>query len=130
MSNIYYDPEKFGLEIIWKAEAELSYEFDIVAAWGSKATGAVYIGRDSGCSCPSPFEQYTQLDSVNDLERIDPARGREGVQKALLTLMGDSWPDGYWSGADWSDAQRRQTTSTGADQIVAWATGRQPAVTA
>lgn len=57
MSNIYYDPEKFGLRTIGEVEfSSGSYEFDTTVVWQDVETGALYVGDDSGCSCPCPFE--------------------------------------------------------------------------
>jgi hypothetical protein len=65
MSNIYYNPEDFGLETIGEFDwYEESYEFDITAVWKSKR-GEYWIGNDSGCSCPSPFEDFRD---INDLD--------------------------------------------------------------
>lgn len=67
--NIYYSPEKFGLEVIahidWDNEA---YQFNQTVVWRDKKTGQVYMAHDSGCSCPSPFENFN---SVDDLEKLD-----------------------------------------------------------
>lgn len=55
--NLYYNPEKFGLEVV--AELEYSsrdYCFDTRIVWREKSSGRLLSLRDSGCSCPSPFE--------------------------------------------------------------------------
>lgn len=66
--NIYYHPEKLGLtevaEIDWSSG---SYEFDYRVVW-KDANGILYTARDSGCSCPSPFEDY---DGIESLDRLD-----------------------------------------------------------
>lgn len=64
-TNPYYNPEALGL----KLEAQLdmtkySYTFDIRCVW-SDESGQFYTAYDSGCSCPSPFEDYTTLDSLD-----------------------------------------------------------------
>lgn len=87
MGDIYYSPADFGLELIWQEDFGASYEFSIVAIWGSPATGAVYLGTDSGCSCPSPFEAFTAMDSVNELERLDP-RNPDQTRAAINGAMG------------------------------------------
>lgn len=62
--DVYYQPEAFGLtkvaEVNWYYE---SYEFDLTVVWKDKE-GNFYWARDSGCSCPSPFEEYTSLDKL------------------------------------------------------------------
>lgn len=56
-----------GLTLV--AEHDFSdgcYQFDIRAVWVDDK-GRLFTARDSGCSCPSPFEEYH---SVKDLERL------------------------------------------------------------
>lgn len=38
------------------------YQFDITLAYYQPSTGKFVWADDSGCSCPSPFEDYTTLD--------------------------------------------------------------------
>jgi hypothetical protein len=81
VSDLYYDPEKFGLEKVAElAEDGLSCEFHLLVVWREKSTGDLLWGEDSGCSCPSPFERQ----GVDDL-----SRSREDLRKAL-----DAFPAG------------------------------------
>jgi len=64
-NNIYYNPEKYGLTTV--AEIDYSdgcYQFDIRIVWQDR-NGKLWTARDSGCSCPSPFEN----DSLHTLEK-------------------------------------------------------------
>lgn len=66
--NIESNPAAFGLAVV--AEIEYSggsYEFDTRIVWADK-DGVLYTARDSGCSCPTPFEDYRKLE---DLERVN-----------------------------------------------------------
>lgn len=67
MSEMYYAPEKHGLEpfgeIDWSSG---SYEFDLTVVWRRTADGTFMYGEDAGCSCPSPFEDK----GPGDLEPI------------------------------------------------------------
>ena len=77
-SNVYYNPEKHGLEPV--AEIEYSsgiYEFDTRVVWRQVDTGVLYTARDSGCSCPTPFED---INGIAELERLDLAAIREEVR--------------------------------------------------
>lgn len=66
MPNLYYDPEHFGMEKVVEFErSEPCYSFDTFVVWYRKETDTYYWGYDSGCSCPSPFEDlgYNETDS-------------------------------------------------------------------
>ena len=65
----YYQPEKFGLTPIGELDASESYEFNIVAVW-QHTDGRFFVGSDSGCSCPSPFEDFTSLDDLTELTSV------------------------------------------------------------
>lgn len=74
--NIYYDPEKFGLEIFEHIEDDhASYSFDDFVIWKRLEDGKLFYLTDSGCSCPSPFESYgvTDLLPVTSLEQLEIA---------------------------------------------------------
>lgn len=71
-SSIEYDPEKAGLTVVASMEDDdLSYAFDKFVVWRDEATGGLFYANDSGCSCPTPFEDIKRL---SDLTRIDPRR--------------------------------------------------------
>jgi hypothetical protein len=82
--NAYDSPEKLGLEIFGAAsDDDLSYEFDMFVVW-LDAEGRLYYAYDSGCSCPSPFEDFQK---VSDL--CGPATAA-GVQAALTEWAGSN----------------------------------------
>lgn len=59
MSNVYYNPGAFGLELIDSLdEADMSYEYHTLIVLRHIETGRIYWAEDSGCSCPCPFEDY------------------------------------------------------------------------
>lgn len=62
MNNPYYNPENDGLEIIGEIDSDDGYGFNKVVAWKHKQTGRIYYQTDSGCSCPSPFEDHSFTD--------------------------------------------------------------------
>lgn len=65
--NPYYDPADCGLDLVDTLEMpDLSYAFDYFCLWRDKDTGRYYYASDSGCSCPSPFEDYHSLDDLNE----------------------------------------------------------------
>lgn len=74
--NVYYSPEKFGLTRIGEADLrEPDYSFDLIAAW--KGDEGFYLGTDSGCSCPSPFENYHGKDDLTG-----PLTAEQAVEEA------------------------------------------------
>lgn len=57
------------------------YEFDMIAVWHEPATGQVWAAIDSGCSCPTPFEDhvfptdFTEVRSWEDVKAMVPPLG-------------------------------------------------------
>ena len=102
--NVYGSPEAFGLTLVGEAAAELDYRFDITAVW--EKDGKVYVARDEGCSCPSPFENYTDITHLTEIRdtgklraliddssytyspNYDPAEVRDLVNKVHAILQG------------------------------------------
>ena len=81
-SNIYYHPEKYGLEEVGEVDwDDEPYQFNITAVWRDE-NGDYYLASDSGCSCPAPFEDFN---SLSDLE--GPFSGHKAM--ALLTEYAD-----------------------------------------
>lgn len=83
MGNIYYSPEKFGLEVVGELEySDAYYQFDTRVVWRHKESGQFYTARDSGCSCPTPFEDYTSIESLEPLDLVALEReAREEVRE-------------------------------------------------
>jgi hypothetical protein len=82
-SNPYYSPERVGLKIVGMVEFEPDYSFDMFVVWEDKE-GLVYMASDSGCSCPSPFED---IRSIEDLERIG---SYDQFSRALDSFRGEA----------------------------------------
>jgi hypothetical protein len=86
--NPYYNPENFGLELVgsidWRDE---DYSFDMTVVWKAKR-GEYYIGDDSGCSCPSPFEDVTKL------EELDGPHNKRALESALRFRVKQNASDG------------------------------------
>lgn len=79
MSNIYYNPEKFGLRIIGEIEKEPEYDFDMLVVWQHN-DGRLFYGQDSGCSCPSPFEDYGSLEELDEITKANWKQFRSEVE--------------------------------------------------
>lgn len=72
-NNVYYSPDKHGLTLLGEAElSEPNYSFDMIAAWKDK-DGNIYLGTDSGCSCPTPFENYAGVQDLTGPLTIEEA---------------------------------------------------------
>jgi hypothetical protein len=82
--NPFYYPEDFEPQLRLEASLELSgqsYSFDLVAVWtvADDPTGRVYTATDSGCSCPTPFEDFESLAALTPVGRTRITRApREG----------------------------------------------------
>lgn len=56
--NVYYNPEKYGLTIVGEVSwMEPRYDFDFTLVLVDEE-GTLWWARDSGCSCPEPFEAH------------------------------------------------------------------------
>lgn len=78
--NVYYNPGAHGLTVVCEIDfSDGCYQFDMRVVWRHR-DGQLYTARDSGCSCPTPFEDYTGL---GDLEVVD-----YGVLRAELNESG------------------------------------------
>lgn len=67
LNNIYYSPEKYGLQTIGEIELGGSYDFD-THVFFVNSQGKVFYAHDSGCSCPTPFDDFgiDNLTPVNE----------------------------------------------------------------
>lgn len=68
MNNIYYSPEKFGLETFATVDTGGSWEFDTFVIFKRISDGALFWTSDSGCSCPTPFE-WCGIDDLNAITK-------------------------------------------------------------
>lgn len=82
-TSVYYHPEKNKLETVASWDfSDGCYQFDYRCVWRNDR-GELLTARDSGCSCPSPFEDVALSDltsvSIEELkqEAIDESR-RDG----------------------------------------------------
>lgn len=67
MPDVYYNPSDFNLTPV--ADIELDNEscsFNILSVWKHK-DGSFYYAQDSGCSCPSPFQDYHSIEQLQKL---------------------------------------------------------------
>lgn len=68
-ADVYYQPGEFGLTTIADIDdPQACYSFDILAVWQHE-DGRLFYATDSGCSCPSPFENFTSLDDLTPITK-------------------------------------------------------------
>lgn len=71
-SDLYYQPHEFGLTPVGTIDwTDDSYSFDMTAVWYDAHNRKLYWASDSGCSCPSPFEDFTTLDTASTGTKMD-----------------------------------------------------------
>ncbi len=62
-----YD-DNFGLENIGEISVfPPDWSFDLLSVWVDPDTGEFYGAVTSGCSCPTPYEEY---EKISDLEKL------------------------------------------------------------
>ena len=90
--NPYYGTDALASwEMLSFDEPNLSYEFNTLCFW--KTPNGVFTAQDSGCSCPTPFEDYcgnTPAEIEQKLERVGSIEQGERVF--------DAWNKNYDGG--------------------------------
>jgi hypothetical protein len=84
-------PENAGMdEFVGEAElSDESYSFDLVGVW--RAEDGYYLGTDSGCSCPTPWESHTRESLTGPLTA---AQAREEVESLANVRIRNEWDSG------------------------------------
>lgn len=73
--NVYYHPEAGRLTLIGELDDEnLSYEFDTLIVVRDDTTGDLYAVADSGCSCPTPFEDVRSFSDMTPIKTLDDVK--------------------------------------------------------
>lgn len=58
-------------EIEWDNE---SYAFNITGLWTRDSDGTLWMAHDQGCSCPTPWESFDELERVFTVDQIRELR--------------------------------------------------------
>jgi hypothetical protein len=91
-NNPYYHPEVHGLVKVDEAYlSEPDYSFDILAVWAD--ADGFYLGTDSGCSCPSPFEDYQGRGDMTGPLTVDQAIEEATSLRGTSTYDQPAWDD-------------------------------------
>lgn len=65
--NVYYNPEKCNLtQIGMLSDPDASWSFNDLVVW-QHVDGRIFYATDSGCSCPTPFEDYNSLEDLTEV---------------------------------------------------------------
>lgn len=89
MGTLYNTPEEYGLEVVGEFDwCEPDYSFDMLVVW-KESRGKYWIGEDSNCSCPSPFEDFY------DINTLDGPYNKKGLSDRLAWLVKDRCGSGY-----------------------------------
>lgn len=92
MDNIYYSPEAYGLTVVANIEySDQNYCFDTRVIWRDKHN-ELWTARDSGCSCPTPFEEY----NLSNIDKFD--------KEVILSEIKKESESGYYNGDNIVDA--------------------------
>lgn len=75
------------LEMIGCIDIAGSWEFDYLGVFLDRDTMQLYVGQDSGCSCPIPWENH----SMEDLRAVTLSEALEALKKHVEGVAADSW---------------------------------------
>lgn len=90
-TGVYYNPERLGLEPVGEVDfSDGCYQFDLLAVW-KHTDGKLYYAEDQGCSCPSPFEDFTSLDALIE---ATPHQIAERINERLSSEYAHGHDDG------------------------------------
>ncbi|WDM16722.1 hypothetical protein J3S85_37795 [Streptomyces lavenduligriseus] len=68
--NVYHHPEKHGLTVVGEVDTAGGYEFNMLVVWVRDEDSAMFWSTDSGCSCPSPFEDVEGVDGLTPVTDV------------------------------------------------------------
>lgn len=77
--NVYSSPENHGVRLLEVAsKSGLSYRYNMAILVEELTTKNQYFARDSGCSCPAPFEKF------KNVQDMTPLRGHEAEYRDMV----------------------------------------------
>jgi hypothetical protein len=97
--DLYNQPEHFSVKLLGDIEWDYEmYRFNMTAVWVD-ALGQFYVGDDSGCSCPFPFENFTSA------EDLGMPMTRHEVADMLVNMVDRMRSRAYMSDEDKSNVE-------------------------
>jgi len=85
--NPYSSPGNCGLELVATLEDNEPWQFDIIAFWKDKLSGRYFMAHDSGCSCPSPFEDVRSVSDLTEVSTLSDVLEFTYGQRYLVDRM-------------------------------------------
>lgn len=85
--TIYAHPENYDLEVLFENDKGSGYDFDITVVYRHVKTGVMYIGQDSGCSCPSPFENVYSLSDLIEVNGRNMNEFQTILREADISIL-------------------------------------------
>lgn len=81
-----------GFELIYALEWDNeAYQFNLTGLWKRTSDGTLWMANDSGCSCPTPWENTKELErvfSVDQLKELRRERERENKENRFCYSPG------------------------------------------
>ena len=91
--NPYYNHEELGLDIVVFDQPDMYYEYNTLIFVKAKEGQRVFWAQDSGCSCPTPFEDYEGSTSEEVFAKMARVPSFEEAQKIIWSWK-KKWDDG------------------------------------
>jgi hypothetical protein len=86
-ANMWGLPDDLAIETIAMIEdPQANYSFDNFWIFKHKASGRIFYGQDSGCSCPTPFED-DYWGGPDDTSFIEVVKGPTDTQRSLKASL-------------------------------------------
>ena len=100
-TSLYYATDKsIGITLIGcMDDPNADYSFDLFFVFRDDASGRIFYGRDSGCSCPAPFENDTW--NGPDDNTFD-----EVTKQTYDSFINEMWNDFYKGHSSLQDEKR------------------------
>ena len=104
--NLYSSPEKFALTPVGEVEwGSGGYSFDLTVVYRRDFDGRLAYIEDSGCSCPSPFEDK----GIPDLTLCAPAELQSHLEKRQAERVHDYCAEENYRSAQIAELMRKVT---------------------
>lgn len=89
--DVYNQPEHYGLKTIGDIEWDHeSWQFNMTVILRGN-DGQWYYAEDSGCSCPSPFENVTSMDDLTKVTVDELIKYLTDRRDERVKSLDDSW---------------------------------------